>query len=54
VVSERHAAKEELGAIQIKHCVDVGLDLLVGPSEDWAECEIREASLGCLCGELCV
>ena len=46
VISQWGSSEEKLSTVKLKDSVNVALDLLVVPRDDWAEREIGEASLG--------
>ena len=45
VALERSTSKENLSAIQLKNSINVRLDCFVGPSEDWPDRQVLQASL---------
>ena len=46
VVLQRGASKQNLGTVQLEHGIQVSLDLLVVPGEDWANGEVFVGAFG--------
>ena len=48
MILEWLATEDNFSAIQLQNCIQMLLDPLVVPGENWSNSEVIEASLGCL------